>query len=88
MSILCFLFVFKTENYILNGSHLSLFHKKHRDLTFPWCQCGSQKLSVPVCVLHGTVGSLDITEGPWFFFFLLFLVVPCDLQDFSSLTRD
>lgn len=66
-----FSFFIKKENYILNGSHLSLFHKKHRDLTFPWCQCGSQKLSVPVCVLH-SIGSLDIIEGPWFFFFCYF----------------
>lgn len=65
-------FFLKKENYILNGSHLSLFHKKHRDLTFPWCQCGSQKLLIPVCVLHSVVGSLDIIEGPWVFFVVVF----------------
>ena len=65
-------FFLKKENYIFNGSHLSLFHKKHRDLTFPWCQCRSQKLLIPVCVLHSIVGSLDSIEGPWFFFVVVF----------------
>ena len=65
-------FFLKKENYIFSGSHLSLFYKKQRDLTFPWCQCGSQKLLIPVCVLHSIVGSLDIIEGPWFFFVVVF----------------